>query len=107
MEDRTLLDVVRRRFGATADSDSDAGRILGALVPRPPFADPALDGEADLSELTLVPAPGGVSVRAATGSDALVLGVPAGPAHFAITPPDAAHPAASVEITLLAPTVPL
>jgi hypothetical protein len=107
VEERTLLDVVRRRYGATADPDSDAGRILGALVPRPPFADPHLDGEADLSELTLVPVPGGVSVRAAGGSDVLVLGVPAGPAHFTITPPDAAHPAASVAITLLAPTVPL
>jgi hypothetical protein len=102
-----LLDVVRRRYGATADPDSDAGHILGALVPRSPFADPDLEGDADLSELTLVPVPGGVSVRVAAGSDMLVLGVPAGPTHFAITPPDAAHPAASVEITLFAATVPL
>jgi hypothetical protein len=65
VENHTLLDIVRQRYGATADPDSDAGRILGALVPRPPFADPALTGEADLSELTLVPVPGGVSVRVA------------------------------------------
>lgn len=106
MPNQTLLDVLRQRFNAVIDADSDAGQILGSLIPRPPFDDNALTGQADLATLTFVPTSGGVSVRAAQGADAVVFSVPAGPIEFTIVPPDNTH-LASVELKLLALTVPL
>ncbi len=103
----TLLDSLRRRFGANVDRDSDAGKILGSLTPRPPFDDAALGGEADVGPPAFVPTADGVSVRAAQGADVVVFSLPAGPLAFTILPPDAAQPAPVVELKLLALTVPL
>jgi len=103
----TLLDILRRRFGAAIDSDSDAGQILGSLTPRPPFDDNALSGQADAAPLTFVPAAGGVRVRAAQGADMIVFSLPAGPLNFTIVPPDAAHPEPIVELKLLAISTPV
>lgn len=106
MAEETLLDIVYTRFAARIERDSDAGRLLDALVPQPPLATDALSGQADQTGLTLAPTGDGVSVRAAGASDALVLSVPLGPIPFTITPPQGAQPA-EVTLTLAAVTVPL
>jgi hypothetical protein len=102
----TLLDVVRDRFAISVDRDSDGGRILGSLTPRPPFAAPALTGTADVAPLAFGLTAQGVSVRAADATDSFVLSLPTGPIAFRLIPADAAHPAPQVELTLQSLSVP-
>lgn len=80
----TLLLVVQNRYGLSVDADSDGGQVLASLRPKPPFAAVDLSGKADVSSLTLLPRPGGVTVRAADPGDVLVLGVPVGEVDFEI-----------------------
>ena len=107
MPDPTLLIVMSERFGTFIDPDSDAGQILGSLIPRPPFDANAWTGQADNPPLTFALTSQGVSVRAAQAGDALVFSLPSGSLDFKLIPIDATHPAPSVELTLLNPTLPV
>lgn len=97
-----LLSVVEQRLGVAIDPDSDGGWLLGALTPRPPFDAQGMSGQADVSPLTLMVIPDGVTVRAAQGG----VGLPAGPLDFRLVPPTAADPP-RVEIELASAVVPL
>ncbi|TXH47433.1 MAG: hypothetical protein E6Q92_00595 [Burkholderiaceae bacterium] len=97
----TLLLVVQNRYGLSIDPDSDGGQVLASLRPKLPFAEADLAGKADVSSLTLLPRPGGVTVRAADPGDALVLGVPVGEVDFEIErKPDGT---VAVGVTLIGP----
>ncbi|HJW91692.1 MAG TPA: hypothetical protein VJ436_13710 [Anaerolineales bacterium] len=107
MPNQTLLHVIQKRFDVPIDPDSNGGQILNKLEPLPPFNDALLTGRADAAPMTFIYTSGGVSVRAAQGSEALVFGLPAGPLEFTLVPPDPDHPDPQVELKLLSVAVPL
>ena len=102
----TLLALVARRFGVAIDPDSDGGQILNSLTPLPSSKDVDLIGQASVAPLTLALTSTGVSVHAASASDALVFNLPAGPVKFALVPGNA-HQAPTVEVQLLPVAVPV
>lgn len=106
MADPTLLDVVAQRFGTVLDRDSDGGRILGALRPTPALSGQATSGRAAVAPLAFALTPSGVSVRAAEGTDAVVLALPSGPLDFRLVAPAGGAPG-RVELTLTALSAPL
>jgi hypothetical protein len=106
MANRTLLEVIAQDFGFSVDPDGDGGQILNSLRLEGELS-PEHIGKALGEALTLTPGRSGVSVRAASATDAMVFALPAVERDVAIVPPTAAAASLRVEIALVSPELKL